>query len=114
MNKKQQLQELVRHIVRQTLKELMSSDQQLQQQSMMNDDPSRPPVDAMTPLEKAKQDREQEKRRRDALKSSEEELKTAKKEADFQKQKLDQSKRFNIPTLQKKIQGLKGGVGGGI
>lgn len=113
MNNKQQLQELVRHIVRQALKELMySGDLQQQQQADMMDDPSRPPVDAMTPIEKAKQDREQEKRRRDALKASEEELKTAKKESDFQKQKLDQSKRFNIPTLQKKIQGLKGGIGG--
>ena len=113
MKSKQQLQELVRHIVRQTLKELMfSSDKQQTQQGMMDNDPTRPPVDAMTPLEKAKQGREQEKVRKDALKRSEEELKTAKKEADFQKQKLDQSKRFNIPTLQKKIQGLKGGLGG--
>ena len=117
MNKKKQLQELVRHIIRTTLKELSvngassfrsMSDQD--QTSMMNSDPNALPVDAMTPFEKAKQEREDRKRRDDAVKSSEEELKTAKKESDFQKQKVDQTKRFEIPALQKRIQTLKGGV----
>jgi hypothetical protein len=114
VNEQEQLEGLVRHVIKGTLQELMPSsfnslsDEQ-QQQAMMTD-PNSPPVDAMTPMEKAKLDREQEKTRRDALKQGEEELKVAKKEADFQKQKVDQSKRLKIPALTKRIQQLKGGV----
>lgn len=118
-NNKQKLKELVRHIIKETLEELLGSGlssnstfPSQQQQSGMINDPSAPSMDAMNPSEKAKFDREQEKTRRDALKSGEQELKTAKKEADFQKQKLDQAKRFKIPTLQKQIQSLKGGNSG--
>lgn len=115
MNSKQQLRELVRHIIKETLEELMSQptqmsslqQQQQPQQGMIND-PTQHPVDAMTPIEKMKFDHEQEKMRRDALKAAEQELKTAKKEKEFQQQKVDQSKRFKIPTLTKQIQQLKG------
>ena len=118
MNQKRQLQELVRHIVRQTLKELMNTGassfqgMSADKQQAMVGDPTMPPMDAMTPIEKAQQEREQEKQRKDALKQGEAELKSAKKEMDFQKQKIDQSKRFKIPTLTKRLQQLKGGLGG--
>lgn len=118
MNQTQQLQELVRHIVKRTIKELMGSsssqfNSNVQQQGTGTfGDLTQPPVDAMTPMEKAKIEREQEKKRREALKQGEAELKSAKKEMEFQKQKVDQSKRYKIPTLTKQIQSLKGGQTG--
>ncbi len=113
MNKEtEQIQELIRYIVRGTLNDLSSfnsmSDED--QQAVMSD-PNNPPEDSLSPYEKAKLDREKEKQRRDSIKRGEEELKTAKKEVDFQKQKMDQNKKMTIPSLQKKLQQLKGGVG---
>ena len=108
----EQLQELIRYIVRGTLNELSSfnsmSDED--QQAVMSD-PDNPPEDSLSPYEKAKMDREKEKQRRDSIKTGEAELKVAKKETDFQKQKLDQNKRMKIPALQKQLQKLKGGMG---
>jgi hypothetical protein len=115
MNKKQQLQELVRHIVRQTIKELTGSSTSLmgtsgqQQRTSLLDDPNQPQADDMSPLEKAKRDREQERLRRDTLKQSEAELKTIKAERDRSKATMDQIRRFKEPMMQKKIQALKGG-----
>lgn len=66
----------------------------------------------LSPIERAKIEREKEMARKDAIKRGEEELKTAKAEMDFQKKKLDQNKRFKVPALQKQLQTLKGGIGG--
>ena len=121
MTQRQQLQELVRHIIKKTLQELINVNGSVPGSNSVSNqtnvsgqpsfvDPSQPPIDAMTPAEKAKQEREQEKQRRDALKQGEVALKSAKAKMDFNKKELDQQKRFQIPTLQKKIQSLKGGT----
>lgn len=115
MNSKQQLEELVRHIVRETLQELMSQTstsmssigQQNQTDQMM--DPSLTQMDPETPYEKARREREQEKVRRDSLKSREAELKSLKAKMDAGKKEMDQQKRFKMPQLNKQIQALKGG-----
>ena len=116
MNPKQQLRELVRHIVREALQELMSqspmsSTTSIDQQNSMDQltNPSLPPMDSMTPYEKAKQERDQEKVRRDALEAREAEMKSLKSKMDSGKKELDQEKRFKLPTLNKQIQSLKGG-----
>lgn len=110
------IRQLVREVIDETLEELLSSSNTSVNSTLQlnkNNKPGMsdlPAMDTMTPLEKAKVDRETEKQRRDALKQGEAELKTAKKERDFQQEKVKQASRFKIPTLQKQIQSLKGGV----
>jgi hypothetical protein len=116
--KRQQFKELVRCIIKETIQELMASSQLSSQQPSVNDyqnqmdtlnDPSRPPMDSMTPIEKIKQRREQEKARKDALRAREAEMKKLKADMEMDKKKMDQDKRFKYPTLNKQIQALKGG-----
>jgi hypothetical protein len=119
MNNKKQLRELVRHIIKGALQELLGSslsnsfskdpDPSAFSKQAANMDQSMPPVDSMTNSEKQKYDRDQDAARREAIRASDEELKTSKKEMDFEKQKLDQLKRFKIPNLQTQIQTLKKG-----
>lgn len=118
MNSKKQLQELISHIIKTTIKELLnnSSFNNNNSQDKQNnvDINLAKPVDSMTPAERSKYERDLEKQRRDDVKQGEAELKSAKAEMDFFKKKTDQSKRFRIPDLQKKLQSLKGGIGGNI
>lgn len=115
MKNKQQLQELVRHIIRQTLKELtgsstslMGTSGQMSRTSNLND-PNQAPMDAMTPLEQRKQEREQERMRRDALKQGQAEEDSIKADKKKYETNLKQIRRFKEPMIRKKIQALKGG-----
>jgi hypothetical protein len=57
---------------------------------------------------KAKAEKDARAANADQLKSKEMDLKTATKEKEFQKQKVDQVTRYDIPSLTKDIQRLKG------
>ena len=104
--KRSQLQELVRHITRSILKEVIPPA--TDKTNTSNVDPNAPPEDAMSPGLKARMEREKEKNRRNDIKNKEAELKTAKTKMDAQKKETDQLKRFTAPALQKDIQRLKG------
>lgn len=111
------LKNLITAIVHQLMEELdknqlqefsLSSSDMTKISNDSNVDPSTPPQDAMTSIEKAKLDREQEHNRQQQIKDKELELRTAKSELSFQTKKTDQQKRVGIPTLNKDIQRLKG------
>lgn len=112
--KQKQLDELIRQVTRIALREMSSFSTSLGSslKSASDQDPATdtttPPTDAMTSAEKARHDRELEHKKQQDLKAKEQELKTAKKESEFQKQKVDQARRFTIPTINKDIQTLKG------
>jgi hypothetical protein len=105
--KQHQLQELVRLITRQVLKEISvgSGTDAEETNSVKTDTVS---VDDLSSAEQAKLRREKDITRRDQIKQKEKQLDVAKKKAEFQKQEIDQVKRFEIPTLQKSIQADKG------
>lgn len=105
--KKKQLNELVRLITKQVLKEMsMSSGKDTEETNA--DSEETVPLDDLSPGEAAKIRREKELQRRDQVKQKEKELDVAKKKMDFQKQEIDATKRFEIPNLTKQIQASKG------
>lgn len=111
--KQSQLNELLRHITNIVLNEFMNSVSSAPSNDSKSGDSNNPslstsPTDAMTDAEKKRHDRDVEHNRQKDLKAKEQELKTAKKEMDFQRQKVDQTKRFSIPTINRDIQQLKG------
>jgi hypothetical protein len=106
--KKSQIQELIRQIVRQALDEYTVPVSNSQPQTQDGLDPNVPPTDAMTSAEKSRIERQQELDRQKDLKQKRVELDAEKKQQDFYKKKVDQSRRFDIPTLNKDIQKLSG------
>lgn len=104
--KKHQLNELVRLITKQVLKEMSMSAGKDEEETNSNVDTV--PLDDLSPGEAAKIRREKELQRRDQVKQKEKELDVAKKKMDFQKQEIDATKRFEIPNLTKQIQASKG------
>lgn len=110
--KKTQLESLIRGIVTELLNEytaaMSSSDVNQMMANNPGLDPNMPPQDAMTSAEKARLDRDAEKDRKEKIKTKETELQTTKKEMDYQKQKVDQTKRFSIPSMDKELKQLKG------
>jgi hypothetical protein len=106
--KQQQLQELIRLITRQILKEYSSlspADEETTSDTESYTDTS---TDSLSPIEKQRMEREKDKARRDDIKVKQKELDVAKNKMAYQKQEIDQTKRFNIPDLTKDIQRLKG------
>lgn len=106
-----ELETLVKGIVRNILKEIVSLSSSDVQQMVNTDptlDPNVPPTDAQTPAEKARMERDAEMTRQKDIKQKQIELDARKKEMEFNKKKLDQQKRFDIPNLNKDIQKLKG------
>ena len=108
--KKQQLNELIRLITRQVLKEYSAMNPSGQDKEETNAQGSSDTVsvDDLSPMQKAKIEREKRDAQKDQVKQKGEELKSAKKEMDFQKQKVDLSKRFTVPNITKDLQRLKG------
>lgn len=110
--KTEQLEELIRGIVRHVLKEYTSSMSSSDVKTMIGNnpslDPTTPPDDAMTSAEKSRLDREAELDKQKDIKQKQVELDAEKKQMDFYKKKVDQSRRFNIPNVTKDIQRLKG------
>jgi hypothetical protein len=106
--KQKQLQELVKYIAKQVVKEYLSSMDTEQNSCINPSDPSLTnPIDTMSSLEKERMRKQQDLAKQQELKRKEQELKTAKKEMEFQKQKVDQAKRFTVPNLTKQIQQAK-------
>lgn len=110
--KTEQLEELIRGIVRHVLKEYTSSMSSSDIKTVVGNNPdldtTTPPEDAMTTAEKARIDREKELDRQKQIKQKQVELDSERKQTDFYKRKVDQSKRFDIPNITKDIQRLKG------
>ena len=106
-----QLKSLIQLIVKQLLKEYVSSGQReaaLDAKAMSGQDTiTNPSPEDLTPIERAKAEREKRMEKDDDLKTKTKELDVAKKEMEFQKQKVDQNKRFAVPNLTKDIQRLK-------
>ena len=67
-----------------------------------------PPEDAMTPAEKSKAERDARLNKQKDIKQKTVELDAKKKQADLYKKSVDQAKRFEIPSLNKDLQTLKG------
>jgi len=110
--KKKQLEELVRGIVREMLKEYDASMSVSDMRKLADSDPSlngsTPPNDAMTSAEKSRIARQQKDDTNREIKQKEIELDAAKKKMSFQNKDRDQLKRFTIPNLTKDLQALKG------
>ncbi len=109
--KNSELKRLLEEIVHSVLDELTSistSDMKTMLANNPSMDSSVSPLDAMTPAEKARNDRETELARQKDIKQKETELSAKKKEMEFNKKKLDQQKRFDIPNATKDLQQLKG------
>jgi hypothetical protein len=119
---KQQLEELVRHISRKVMREFVSFQDKKELAAKASDptssiinDPSIPPVDAMSPALKAKMDQEKRVAARQQMKQKEIELKAEKDKQKFYKSSEDQSKRVIQKGLERDIQNLKGaGLGPSI
>ena len=109
----QKLKALVTHIVNELLREysLLDKPQSSLDNGQSDDaqiqDPNNTLAGAMRNSDKMKLDRIKKNQRTAEIKAKTQELQTAKKEMDFQKQKVDQTKRFDVPNLQKSIQQLK-------
>lgn len=109
--KKKQLNELIKLITRQILKEYGVSS--IEYDSSGDDagavsSSSDKPEDAKTAVEKAKERRKRLAQNHDDMERKSKELKSKKDEVEFQKQKLDYLKRFDIPAINKQIQAAKG------
>jgi hypothetical protein len=106
--KQHQLNELIRHITHIVLEELGTPlGSSLSGKDDKSTSDSTPPVDDMTPAEKARHNREAEMSRRAKMKAKGDEIKLAKKEKEFQKEKVRQLDQ-NLPNLNKDLQQLKG------
>lgn len=105
-----QLKEVIRHIVRETLNELMDSSSLLQQQAQQIDqtsaDPNQPHIDDMSALEKGRYLRDLEKQRREKIKHTDMDLKITKKQSDYFDQQLDKN-RMDVIAKEKELQQLK-------
>lgn len=109
--KSDDLQLILRGIVRQILKEyatLSTSDLKTLAAQDPNMNVDTPPEDAMTSAEKAKMERDTEHERQVNIKQKQGELDAKKKEMEFNKKKLDQQRRFDVPNVAKDLQKLKG------
>lgn len=108
--KQKELQELLRHITRAVVNEYMSmtSTQQHDKEDVSGtSDPNAPPVDAMTPAEKIKKEREDKKAHDDKIKQDTRELDSTKKQTSYYKQQLKQN-MYDIKAKQKELQAEKG------
>lgn len=112
--KQSHLEELIKHITRQVLKEYASMfpadkvEKSLSSSTTLSKDDKIPPQDAMTDVERKKLEREKELDRQRNIKQTDTELSTKKKEMEFNRKKIEQQKRFEIPKLTKTLQQLKG------
>lgn len=110
--KRTQLETLIRGIVRKLINEyevtMSTSDLKQMADADPNMDTSTPPEDDMTPVEKARIERDAEKQKRQDIKQKEIELDAKKKEMEFNKKKMEQQRRFDIPNINKDLQKLKG------
>lgn len=107
-----ELKLLIREIVRGVLNEygttsLSSTDQTAIANSDPTADPNAKPVDAMTPAEKSKAERDARIKHQKDVKEKEVALDAVKKQKDFYQKSADQSKRFDIPNQTKELQSLK-------
>ena len=97
MNNKQQLHELVRYIVKQTLNEMLDSSlshtfSKEPEDIESGNSLSQMPTDLMTPVEKANHEKEVKNQEDINLKTKKQSIKFNKTEQDLQKQKLNQLK----------------------
>ena len=113
--KQHQLNELVKTIVRQLIKEFSVLDNPpsslagnpADNASAQITDPNNQLAGTMSTADKMKLDRIQKKQKQDQLKQKQMELDTAKKKLDFTKKDERQMQTSQIPQLQKTVQQLK-------
>lgn len=107
--KHSQLKELIRKITSKVIKEYSSlmdkTTQDQPEQSVTGNDTIS--INQLDPTAQRKIEADKEKLRRDTLRAKEMELKTKKKEMEFQQDKLKQLKNFDVPNINKQVQGLK-------
>lgn len=110
--KKHQLEELVRTIVHNLLKEYDAAMSTSDLQSLADKNPdldaSTPPQDAMTSAEKARMNRQDQDEKKKEIKQATVELDATKKKLEYQRREQDSLRRFTIPDMTKKLQSLKG------
>ena len=108
--KNEELQHLLKEIVRSVLNELTSLSQSDMKAMLDNPsmDASVSPTDAMTPAEKAKSERDAESQRRKDIRTADLKLKSVKTQSDYYKQQEKQN-RLDIIAKQKDLQNLKAG-----
>lgn len=113
--KQSHLEELIRHITRNVIKEYTSM---LSSGNSVTDDKSatpqsalkimNKPADDVSSTEKKQLERQAELDRQKDIKQKQIELDATKKEREFNRKKLDRQNRFDIPNAQKELQQLKG------
>ena len=112
--KESQLRYLIQEIVRCVLKEYSSMAATNASQSSMDEEPDR---NVQVSPDEQPSEAEMDKLRRDKrvaiqrdIKQTQTDLSAKKKQMDFYKQSKDQATRFEIPSLTKKLQALKGQI----
>jgi len=109
--KHSQLQELVKHIVRQIVNEynaigLDDMDEDDDSTELSGGQLTNPPPVAMSVSDRQKMKQLKDKQRTVNLKAQKTELDTAKKKLDYTRRDQDQIKRVEIPSLQRSVQQL--------
>ncbi len=110
--KRSELREIIRGVIKQTLKEFMTSGALIGQSPQgtgqeQEFDPSQPHPDDESPIEKAKQHRELEKQRRDKVKQTDMDLKITKDQTKYFDSQVKKNK-LDTTNKQKELQQLKG------
>jgi hypothetical protein len=106
--KRNQLEELIRHITRKVIKEYTVMSSSTDKTGSPTTDPAAPPVDAMTSLEKAKAEREADKERLKTIRTADMDLKGVKKQSDYFNQQVKQNK-LEVTAKEKELQNLRAG-----
>ena len=107
--KKTVLEELIKYITREIIREYMNAPSDIEAQGAEGDisGTNSNDVSQLTPLQIAKQRREAEHKKTAELKSKKLELDAEKKQESLYRKRIEQSKRIKIPQLTKDVQSLQ-------